>query len=102
MGYVGLGSKLIKEEDKVDVFDGAKTPFILRKVISTTDEVAWGLVGDCYVEGWTNGKYFGHKIEDNVGDVGPDSTAEELDNYQPGNDTPNEERTIKSEFFTFY
>jgi hypothetical protein len=50
-GHVGLESKFMKEEGKMVVLYSAEIPFVLREVISTTDELAWKLIGDCYVEG---------------------------------------------------
>jgi hypothetical protein len=35
-GYIGLGSKWMQEQDKVVIFDGTETPFLLRKSLVRT------------------------------------------------------------------
>jgi hypothetical protein len=65
-GYLGRGLKSTKKGDKVVIFDGGKTPFLLREAGHHGDVKKYKLVGDCYVEGWMDGKYFGHKIVDEV------------------------------------
>ncbi|OAL51769.1 hypothetical protein IQ07DRAFT_586122 [Pyrenochaeta sp. DS3sAY3a] len=48
-GYIGRGAPLVKKGDKVCCFEGARTPFVIRKAV-----VPWSsyhLVGECYVEG---------------------------------------------------
>jgi hypothetical protein len=65
-GYLGRGFKTTKIGDKVVIFDGGKTPFLLREAGHHGDVKKYKLVGDCYVDGWMNGKYFGHEIVDDV------------------------------------
>jgi hypothetical protein len=65
-GYLGRGLKSTKKGDKVVIFDGGETPFILREAGHHGDVKKYKLVGDCYVDGWMDGKYFGHEIVDDV------------------------------------
>ncbi|KAG4443877.1 hypothetical protein IFR05_000643 [Cadophora sp. M221] len=66
-GYIGLGPVLLQSRDVIVVFDGAETPFVLRKVEDDTSDFGvsnlspdgeratierWQLVGDCYVHGF--------------------------------------------------
>jgi hypothetical protein len=41
----------MKEQDKVVIFDGAETRFLLRQATFDGMENAWKRIGDCYVEG---------------------------------------------------
>jgi hypothetical protein len=52
-GYIGRGPPLLKKGDKICVFEGARTPFIIRKSnLTRYAPVTWyDLVGECYVEG---------------------------------------------------
>jgi hypothetical protein len=52
-GYIGRGPPLVKKGDKVCVFEGARTPFIIRKAAMPRFAPAtfYHLVGECYVEG---------------------------------------------------
>lgn len=65
-GYLGLASHHTRLGDRVVIFDGANTPFIIRKH-KTKDGDQTGrylLVCDCYLHGWMDGSYFGHKTVD--------------------------------------
>jgi hypothetical protein len=67
-GYLGLGPKGILQGDEVVVFEGAQTPFVLRRiganapeVLSTPESVQdtytiYQVVGECYLHGWMNGE----------------------------------------------
>jgi hypothetical protein len=72
-GLLRLCSLNTPEGDEIVVFDGAETPFILRRAneekgianqLETSDEVAecqldeqWILIGSCYVHGFMNGEF---------------------------------------------
>jgi hypothetical protein len=104
-GSMGLGPKWLKEQDKIVVFDGAETPFILRR---TTDEVvgeAWLLMGDCYLHGWMVGSYLERKIKNNTEAMMPTFkseffTATEQDDITRDNGVTTMMPTFKSELFT--
>ncbi|KAF3038698.1 hypothetical protein E8E12_008721 [Didymella heteroderae] len=70
-GYLGLGSHDLRPGDLVVLFSGAKTPFILRKEPDSDSQgpIRYRLVSDCYLHGWMNGDYFGHKVIDEDGHV---------------------------------
>jgi hypothetical protein len=67
-GYIGIGPGFAKAGDAICIFDGAQTPFILRKVSgneSVPDELPatgqkdpnqdrerWNIIGDCYLHGF--------------------------------------------------
>jgi hypothetical protein len=67
-GYLGVGPKWMEPNDQVVVFDGGRTPFILRNVPTTHEEMSekWQLVGDCFLLGWMRGDYFGHTVVDEM------------------------------------
>lgn len=95
-GHMGLGPKWLQRRDKIVIFDGAETPFLLRDAGDDT----WKLVGDCYVDCWMDGRYNGRQIESavgspvtNGGSTGPDYAALEKEVGEP-------KATLKSEFFT--
>ncbi len=52
-GYIGRGPSLVRKGDLVCVFEGARTPFIIRKAAMHRFAPAnfYHLVGECYVEG---------------------------------------------------
>lgn len=94
-GYVGLGPRWMRERDQVVIFNGAETPFLLRKHDANEAET-WKLVGDCYVDGWMDGEYNGHQVESMVESVGADRNQR--------HDTPHQEadkgmRILKSQSF---
>ena len=67
-GYIGIGPFLVEAGDAVCIFDGAQTPFILRKVSGNElvpdelpatgqkdpdqDRERWNIIGDCYLHGF--------------------------------------------------
>jgi hypothetical protein len=69
-GYIGIGPCFAEARDAICVFDGAQTPFILRKVSGNElvpDELPesgqkdpdleserWKIIGDCYLHGFMN------------------------------------------------
>jgi hypothetical protein len=78
-GYIGLGPLLLEPGDAIVVFDGAETPFVLRKVgqdpavhfnldpssdIETGEAEEWQLVGDCYVHGFMNNEILRPEFRD--------------------------------------
>jgi hypothetical protein len=98
-GFMGLAPEWAQKGDKVVIFDGAETPFLLRQAMAGTGEEAWRLVGDCYLEGWMIGDYFGCTIES-----GPESDEPvESKTYLKGiayHDTEFRRRPLRTEFFT--
>ena len=58
-GYLGLGPKFMKPQDRIVIFDGAKTPYVLRPYGNN-----YKVVGPCFVHGWMDGDYFGHAVLD--------------------------------------
>jgi hypothetical protein len=58
-GYLGFGPKYTKRHDRIIIFDGAETPYVLRPYGNN-----YLAVGPCFVRGWMNGDYFGHAIID--------------------------------------
>jgi hypothetical protein len=52
-GYIGRGPPLVRKGDKVCVFEGGRTPFVLREARIPWYKPAtlYHLVGECYVEG---------------------------------------------------
>jgi hypothetical protein len=58
-GYLGLGSSRILPGDKVCIFLGGITPFIIREKISVSAEhgsPVWTLVGEAYIYGLMDGE----------------------------------------------
>lgn len=68
-GYLGLGSRYLHRGDDVVIFDGGTTPFVLRGLGSdgSGGEKSWLLVGDCYLDGWMDGRYAGFEVGDGKG-----------------------------------
>jgi hypothetical protein len=58
-GYLGLGPKFMNPQDRIVIFDGAETPYVLRPYGND-----YKVVGPCFVYGWMDGDYFGHAIID--------------------------------------
>jgi hypothetical protein len=58
-GYLGLGPKFMKPQDRIVIFDGAETPYVLRPYGND-----YKVVGPCFVHGWMDGDYFGHAVLD--------------------------------------
>jgi len=69
-GYTGIGPRFAEAGDAICIFDGARTPFILRKVSGNElvpdelpetgrkdpdlDRERWKIIGDCYLHGFMN------------------------------------------------
>jgi hypothetical protein len=69
-GYIGIGPGFVEAGDAICIFDGASTPFILRKVSGNElvpeellatgqkdpdqDRERWNIIGDCYLHGFMN------------------------------------------------
>jgi len=64
-GYMGRAPKHTIIGDLVVIFDGGQVPFVLRQAHDSID-VRWKLVGECYVDGWMDGSYYGHEVVDDV------------------------------------
>jgi hypothetical protein len=52
-GYFGIGPNDMQENDRVAVFHGGRTPFIIRP---TSTKKKFHLVGDCYIHGLMRGE----------------------------------------------
>lgn len=85
-GYLGLGSHYLLPGDQVVLFDGAKTPFIVRRQLNSqgTWTGLYNLVSDCYLHGWMYGGYFGHTVLDEDGNhvAGPPLNSADATNEQ--------------------
>jgi hypothetical protein len=85
-GYLGLGSHYLLPGDQVVLFDGAKTPFIVRRQLDSqgTWTGLYNLVSDCYLHGWMYGGYFGHTVLDEDGNhvAGPPLNSADATNEQ--------------------
>lgn len=85
-GYLGLGSHHLLPGDQVVLFDGAKTPFIVRRQLDSqgTWTGLYNLVSDCYLHGWMYGGYFGHTVLDEDGNhvAGPPLNSADATNEQ--------------------
>ncbi len=57
-GYVGLGDVMLKQGDRVCVFLGARTPFVVREKPGGK----WGFVGKCFV----HGIMFGEAVKEGI------------------------------------
>ncbi|OAL02907.1 hypothetical protein IQ06DRAFT_345885 [Phaeosphaeriaceae sp. SRC1lsM3a] len=98
-GFLGLAPEWAREEDRVVIFDGAETPFLLRRATTESGEEAWRLVGDCYLEGWMIGDYFGCTV---VAGSGTDERADAA-TYSKGityHDTEFRRMALYTKFFT--
>jgi hypothetical protein len=51
-----MGPAWMRDADRVVIFDGAETPFLLRRATDKTNVESWRLIGDCYLEGWMFGR----------------------------------------------
>jgi hypothetical protein len=78
-GFLGLGPHWMQPGDCVVIFDGGKTPFILRKHPGSDDEhgLMWNLVGQCFLLDWMDGNYFGHTVVDEMpkSETGPEENT---------------------------
>lgn len=54
-GYLGISTKNIKEGDSIALFQGGKTPFVIRE---TAEDGKWHIIGDSYIHGIMNGEAF--------------------------------------------
>lgn len=63
-GYIGFGIYTLLPGDLIAIFDGAKTPFLIRKEHDPhgVHTGRYTIVSDCYLHGWMYGDYFGHTI----------------------------------------
>jgi hypothetical protein len=101
MGFIGIGPWWMKEHDTVVIFDGAETPMLLRPTTSDTGQELWKLVGDCYLDGWMDGKYFGFQIEDGEDRSNAKrAVAGEHRQKVPKKDEVGGNDMLKSEYFT--
>lgn len=59
-GNIGSASCFMAPGDLIVIFDGAKTPFILRKEMDEHGEHTkrYMLISDCYLHGWMYGEFF--------------------------------------------
>lgn len=55
MGLVPPGSEV---GDVVVIFEGASTPYLLRRAVSEEGELCWNLVGEGYIHGVMEGEGF--------------------------------------------
>jgi hypothetical protein len=92
-GSFGMGPAWTREGDRIVVFSGAETPFILRRATGEANEEAWRLVGDCYLRNWM---YRAYKMDPTPSSVG---VADE-GNGVTGDQTKRKQRTHPLEFFT--
>jgi hypothetical protein len=99
-GFMGLGPKWLKEQDMIVIFDGAETPFILRRSTDEAFENAWSLIGDCYLDGWMNGRYLERRIKGKMEAMKTHEEAIEQDDIVRDNGVTTMMPTPKSEFFT--
>jgi hypothetical protein len=67
-GFLGLGPSWMQPGDRVVIFDGGATPFILHKHTKEDADGSqlWKLVGDCFLLGWMDGGYCGHTVVDEL------------------------------------
>lgn len=71
-GYIGIGPFLIRPGDVVVVFDGDRTPFVLRSVepdlssapFSVSSSERWEVVGECYLHGYMDNEVTRSKYDD--------------------------------------
>jgi hypothetical protein len=66
--FLGLGPSWMQPGDRVVIFDGGATPFILRKHTKEDADGSpmWKLVGDCFLLGWMDGGYCGYTVVDEM------------------------------------
>ena len=67
--HVGVATSCVQPGDRVVVFDGDTTPFVLRGAGSSGEGEAelWSVVGDCWVYGFMAGDYDGHTVVNGEG-----------------------------------
>ena len=93
LGFIGLGPPWLEEQDTVVVFDGAETPFILRPFWNEDGIERWKVIGDCYLEGWMDGRYFKFEIADDTSHDASGPSESKRDGE------PVEGNVLKNEFF---
>ena len=64
-GYMGKIPEDTEIDDLVVIFDGSEVPFVIRKAHGDSSK-GWKLVGECYVDGWMDGSYYGHEVLDDM------------------------------------
>lgn len=66
-GLIGIGPPYMQSGDLICIIIGAQTPFLVRKVISATEQAPmYEVVGDCYVHGLMNGEGLGMGQEEDI------------------------------------
>lgn len=70
-GYIGFGSRFALPGDVVVIFDGAMTPFLIRKEKNRHDlhTGRYTIVSDSYLHGWMYGNYFDHTVLEEDGGI---------------------------------
>jgi len=91
-GYMGRAPKHTIVDDLVVIFDGGSVPFVLRKAHDSID-VRWKSLGECYVDGWMDGSYYGHEVVDDVDQYHAAADGE------PNTEFPFRKETLLSEYF---
>ena len=91
-GYMGKAPKHTMVDDLVVIFDGGQVPFVLRQVHDSID-VRWKLIGECHVNGWMDGGYYGHEVVDDVDQYHAAADGE------PNTEFPFRKETLLSEYF---
>ncbi|KAH6684557.1 heterokaryon incompatibility protein-domain-containing protein [Halenospora varia] len=56
-GFLGLVLADAQVGDRICIFDGVQVPFVLRQKQNSGSKV-WNLVGECYLQGWMDGRCF--------------------------------------------
>jgi hypothetical protein len=97
-GSFGMGPAWLQEGDRVVIFDGAETPFILRQANDETKRKAWRLIGDCYLEGWMFSSNAAYKF----GPIPNPIDVAEKKNGTAGEGAPQKGLTLYPELFTLY
>jgi hypothetical protein len=99
LGLLGLGPPWLEERDTVVVSGGAETPFVLRPFKNEGGDGEWKVVGDCYLEGCMDGKYFGFDIRDD-GSSAMNGTLNHGRDGKPAQSSGSVERNVlKGELF---
>jgi len=91
-GYMGRAPKHTMVDDLVVIFDGSQVPFVLRQAHDSID-VRWKLIGECHVNGWMDGGYYGHEVVDDVDQYHAAADGE------PNTEFPFRKETLLSEYF---
>jgi len=91
-GYMGRARKDAMVNDLVVIFDGGHVPFVLRQAHDSID-VRWKLLGECYVDGWMDGSYYGHEVVDDINQYHAAADGE------PNTEFSFRKKTLLSEYF---